>query len=190
MSPSGQRVVHSWKPAEVLGLANSEKHSASKWSCPAQTLKKTRCLKARDASSYVGANLILNEMAITDPATFLDDKDKLVKLAELTLCSAYHLHGYKTIPGWAKQISCVDLAVAEWVALISAYIAKKNNDSNETANSANSPGLNSGPYEEQGHRNSKLVAAVETPLATDPLDTSEPGVHTDVPIKLERSEGE
>lgn len=107
MSPSGQRVIHSWKPEEVLNLENPGKHSASKWSCPAQTLKKTRCLKTRDANSYIGASLILNEMAITDPATFLDNKDKLVNLAELTLCPAYHLHGYKTIPGWKKTISCI-----------------------------------------------------------------------------------
>lgn len=126
MSRSKQQVTFSWNPEEVLSMVNPKKFSATQWTCPALTTRKTRCLQSRDADSYIGAGLVLNEMSIKDPATFLDNKDKLKELAELTLCLGSHRHKYTTIPGRKEKVSCVELTVAEWVALISEYVAQQN----------------------------------------------------------------
>lgn len=188
MSPSGQRVIHSWNPAEVLELANPDKCSASKWSCPAQTSKKTRCLKTRDASSYTDATHLLNEMSIIDPVTFLDNNDMLVKLAKLTLCAANHLQQYRELPGSGKPISNVDLVVTRWVALISAYIAK-NDDSKKPASSADPLSLKSDLHEEQGHQNSTWAVVDEALSATDSQSVSQHRLSADIPIKVEGHEG-
>lgn len=186
MSPSGQRVIHRWNPAEVLGLANPAKYSASKWSCPAQTSQKTRCLKTRDASSYTAATHLLNERSIIDPATFLDNKDLLVKLATLTLCAANHLHQYRKLPGSGKPTSSVDLVVTGWVALISRYVAKKNDDSRKPASSADSLSLKSDLYEEQRHQNSTLAVVDDEALsAIDSQFISQHRVPADLLIKVE-----
>lgn len=187
MSPSGQQVVHSWNPAEVLNLANPAKHGPSKWSCPAPTSKKIRCLKTRDATSYNAATHLLNEMSIIDPATFLDNQEMLVKLAGLTLCAAYHLP--KNIPGSGNQFSNVDFVVTGWVALISAYIAKKNDVSQKSASSANLLRLKSELHEDQRHQDSTLAVIDEALSATDSWSISQHRVPADRPIKVEGYEG-
>lgn len=126
-------------------------------------------------------------MSIIDPATFLDNQEMLVKLAGLTLCAAYHLP--KNIPGSGNPISNVGFVVTGWVAMISAYIAKKNDASQKSASSANPLRLKSDLHEDQRHQNSTLAVVDEALSTTDSWSISQHRLPGDRPIKVEDYEG-
>lgn len=119
MPGTSQGASHGWDPFKILQIANpncKDSDGNDKRTCPALTQRKKRCKLARDADSFLRAEMILNNMSVQDPSHFLHDDGELQRLADQVLCKRFHLN----------TAVMKEYAIGVWRRLIQDWIRAQN----------------------------------------------------------------